>query len=317
VLVREVLNTARMKETAVAVESSLESARLEQFRTRLAGPLAVVGSGGSFTTAALWAYLHESAGYPAWAMTPYAFAESRLPAGTRVLLLSAGGNHHDIIRTADLALRRGCGTLAMTCRPESALATRVARGSSIDAVLVVPEPVHADGLIAVHGLVAFAVLAARIYAGPGPWASCFDVDASPMPEVPPRFVVAFGGGAAAPAAIDFANKCQEAGIAPAWQTDVRHFAHGQWMMLHLAGADMLLVAFATRSQREYLERFAAALPASIPQRRIDVDDEGAPAALSLLARAMRSFDVLASRGHGAPTLETIPAWCRDLYELEP
>src|SRR5207253_289029 len=151
-----------MKETAVAVESSLESARLEQFRTRLAGPLAVVGSGGSFTTAALWAYLHESAGYPAWAMTPYAFAESRLPAGTRVLLLSAGGTHHDIIRTADLALRRGCETLAMTCRPESALATRVARGSSIDAVLVVPEPVHADGLIAVHGLVAFAVLAAPI-----------------------------------------------------------------------------------------------------------------------------------------------------------
>jgi fructoselysine-6-P-deglycase FrlB-like protein len=234
-----------------------------------------------------------------------------------VLFLSVSGHHHDIIRTARLARLRGCDARAVTSRSDSPLARSVTRDGSPDAAFVTPEPRYADGLIAVHGIVTFAVLAARMYAGSGPWAPCFEVDGAAMPTQVPGFVVALGAGAAEPAAVDFANKCQEAGLAPAWQTDVRHFSHGQWMTLHDAGTGVLLVAFATRSQRPYLERFAAVLPSSVPLLPIVVDTEGAPAALSLLARSMRSFEELAARGRGAPTLETIPAWGRGLYELEP
>ena len=310
------MNTARMRETAEAVESSVDNGRLERFRAGLDGPLVVVASGGSYTTALLWAHLHESAGFSASAMTPYAFSERELPAGTRVLFLSAGGHHHDILRTVDWSVRRGHRVRAVTCRSASPLAARVARAGNDDAVFVAREPRHRDGLIAVHGLVALAIVAARMYAGIGPWASCFDVESASLPLAQPRFVVAFGAGAAEPAAVDFANKCQEAGVAPAWQTDLRHFSHGQWMMLHGGAADMLLVAFASRSQREYLERFTAVLPPAIPFCRVVAETDGVAAALELLARAMRTFEDLAARGRGAPSIEAIPAWCRGLYELE-
>jgi hypothetical protein len=184
-------------------------------------------------------------------------------------------------------------------------------------VLVVAEPVHADDLIAVQGVVAFAVVAARIYAGPGPWAPCFDGNGFEPPARAPRFVVAFGAGASEPAAVDFANKCQESGLAPAWQTDVRNFAHGQFMMLQAPAEDALLVAFATRGEREYVERFAVTLPPTVRLHRIEADTEGAGAALSLLARSMRCFDQLVERSGGAPTLQGLPPWGRALYGLEP
>ncbi len=311
------LNTSFMRETAAGIESSLDPGRVERFRSLLDGPLAIVASGGSFTTALLWAHLHESAGSPAWAMTPHAFSQRLLPAGTRVLLLSASGHHHDIVRNAELSIERGYETRAVTCRAGSPLGERVGRAASPDAVFVVGEPRHADDVIAVQTIVAFAVLAARTYAGPGPWAPCFEGDTCGLPACVPRFVVAFGAGAAEPAAVDFANKCQEAGLAAAWQTDLRHFAHGQFMMLSSAMPDALLVAFATRSQRMYVERFAAVLPPTTPLHRIEVETEGAAAALSLIARGMRSFEQLLACGGGPPTMATLPAWGRAVYELEP
>jgi hypothetical protein len=311
------LKSLFMADTAAGIEASFDIGRVERFRASLSGPLAIVASGGSFTAALLWAHLHEAAGYPAWPLTPYAFAGRRLPSDTRVLLLSHGGTHHDILRTADLARERGHLTYAATCREDSPLAERVIAHAGPHTVFATSEPRHQDGLIAVHAIVAFAVLAARVYAGAGPWAPCFEGATVTMPDAQPRFVVAFGSGVAEAAAVDFANKCHETGLAPAWHTDVRHFAHGQWMSLQGSDPDMLLVAFTTRAQRAYFERFSATLPPSIQRRHITADAEGVNAGLLLLAHSIRSFDEMATRGRGAPTIDLIPGWCRALYDLEP
>ena len=310
------LGTAFMRETADAIESSLDSVRIDRFRALLEGPLAIVASGGSFTTALLWAHLHEAAGWPAWAMTPYSFSQRRVPADTRVLLLSAGGHHHDIVRAAAIAAERGYEMRTATCHAHSPLAERVASSMPDGSVLAIGPLPRPDGLIAVQALVAFSVLAACIYDGPGSRAELFDVDGIAPPAAVPRFVLAFGAGAAEPAAVDLANKCQEAGLAPAWATDVRHFSHGQFMMLRSVGPDSLLVSFATRDQREYVERFAAVLPPATPLHRIEVETEGAAAALALLARSMRSFEGLVELGGGAPTTSLLPDWGWTLYELE-
>jgi fructoselysine-6-P-deglycase FrlB-like protein len=321
------LNTALMAETAADIDARVDPRLIERLRARIDGPLAVVASGGSFTAATLWAHLHESAGHPAWAMTPYAFRQRALAADVRVLLLSAGGHHHDILSCAAVATERGHDTRAV-CRTPSPLAELVGAAGSPDDVLGMPETLHADGMIAVHALVGLAVLAARVYGGAGlaapghaalsaaQWTTLFGDDAVSLPAPVPRFVIAFGAGAAEPAAVDFANKCQETGLAPAWQTDVRHFAHGQFMMLHGGRPDMLLLAFATGSQRAYLERFAATIAPATMLRRIEVETEGAAAALALLARGMRTFEQLAARIGGQPTIAALPTWGRALYELE-
>jgi hypothetical protein len=309
------LNTAAMPETAAEIEAAVDTRLVEQFRARLEGPLAVVASGGSFTAAVLWAQLHEAAGHPAWAMTPYAFAQRRPVAGTRVLLLSAGGHHHDIVSTVAIATQRGHDVRAV-CRAPSPLADLVAAAGSRADVLIMPPTQHADGMIAVHALIALAVVAARAYEGAAPWADLLGGDGLSLPGPVPRFVVALGAGAAEPAAVDFVNKCQESGLAPAWQTDVRHFAHGQFMMLQAGQPDMLMLAFASRSQRAYLDRFAATMSPATVLRRIEVDADGAAAALALLARGMRTFEQLAARGGGLPTIAGLPGWGRALYELE-
>ena len=221
------LNTSFMRETAAALESSLDTDRVQRFRSLLDGPLAIVASGGSYTTALLWAHLHESSGSPAWAMTPYAFAQRLLPAGTRVLLLSASGQHHDIVRNAELAIERGHDTRAVTCRVNSPLAERVGQAASSDAVLVVGEPAHADGLIAVQSVVAFSVLAARTYAGAGPWAPCFEDASISLPARVPRFVVAFGAGGAEPAAVDFDGRLVRRAQLPGPQFHARPDAAGR------------------------------------------------------------------------------------------
>ena len=99
--------------------------------------------------------------------------------------------------------------------------------------------------------------------------------------------------------------------------EIANFAHGQFMMLQAPAEDALLVAFATRGEREYVERFAVTLPPTVKLHRIEAETDGAGAALSLLARSMRCFDQLVERSGGAPTLQGLPPWGRALYGLEP
>ena len=192
------LNTGVLRETAAGSSRRSVPTAVARFRSRIDGPLAIVGSGGSFTTALLWAHLHESAGHPAWALTPYAFAQRRLPAGTRVLVLSAGGDHHDAVRSAASRprarvpdVRRHLPRRLAARRVRRSRQRRQAPCSSSN------EPVHADDLIAVQGVVAFAVVAARIYAGPGPVGAVLRRRrVSSRRRGRRSFVVAFGAGAA-------------------------------------------------------------------------------------------------------------------------
>lgn len=313
--------------TARRAEAALEPARLARFGATLDGPLAVVGSGGSLSTALLWAHLHEARrGAPAWALTPYQLVERGVPPSTRVLLLSAGGAHHDILRAARHGAARSWALRAVTCRAGSPLAEVVGAACGPDAVLALPEPLGDDGVLAIHGLAPVALLAARLHeepAGAGGWTACF-AGATPL-TLPaqlrrPRFVVALGAGVATAAAADFAGRSQESGLAPAWHTDPRNFAHAQFLALADGPpGEALVVSFALAHERPFLDRWLATLPPETPRLRIEPSSEGATGAragLELLLRGVRTFEAL-GRATGAHfDLAELPAWGRALYFLE-
>lgn len=314
----DVLNTDPLEETARDIEQAITKEQAAALRARLDGPLAVVAAGGSMPAAAFWAQLHERyANQPAWALPPFALVDRGVPSGARVLVLSAGGGHHDVLRAARAATGAGAVASAVVCRPSSPLSRWMTEAGGPDAVLELPKPVAADKVLAVHAMVPLLVAAARLYGGVGPWAPCFGAPAEPASPSRPRYVVSLGTGFAAPAAMDFAYKCKESGLAPAWYDDVRDFAHGPFITLDRVPEGALVVAFATGEQRAYLERYLEGFPTSARVVLVSVASSGITAGLELFARSMRTFEQFGREADVLCGPERIAAWGAGIYNLEP
>lgn len=256
------------------------------------GPLCVVGSGLSLASAELWALLHARAGHPAWAMTPHAFVERGAPGGAAVLLLSAGGDHPDLLRAARAATEGKAQVGAVVGKDDT--------------------PLHAvRGVSTMTALIPAPALAASLYAGQGPWEERLRGEAAELPAgmVKPRCVVALGAGDASPAAVDAAARVMETGIAPAWATDARNFSHGQFIAL--VPEETLVLSFAAGRQRAYLDGWVKALPAELRVVRVEVEEEGIGAALALLGHAAATCAALRALVGGA----AVPGWGRAVYGM--
>jgi hypothetical protein len=312
-----VMQTERTIETALVAEAALDEASFAGLRERIAGPLAVVASGGGTPGALLWAQLHAASGYPAWPMTPHELIEQGVPAGARVLLLSSGARHHDILRVARHAAAAGWPMSAVTCSPGAPLAGIVREAAaSEEAVLELQAPLHADPFLPVHGTIPILLMAAHFYGGSGPFAPCFEMQPEAVPAGRPRALAALGAGVAAPAALDLAVKAQESGLCSAFSTDVRNVSHGQLVAIARAPEEGLVVVFGAAAQRAYLDRWTGCLPPSLPVLRLEVDGAGPGAALALMARGLRTFEALAVAAGHPLGFEHVPRWVMDIYGLE-
>lgn len=310
------MNTTALEQTAHDVEQAMTEEGVASLRERLSGPLAVVAIGGSMPAANFWAQLHErTTRHPAWAISPYALLERGVPTGTRVLILSAGGGHHDVLRAARAATEAGWPATSVTCRLESPLGQWMKDAGGSFAALELAKPIAADRVLAVHSLVPLLVAAARVYGGAGPWAPCFSAPAATIGIERPRYVITLGTGLSAPAAQDFSYKCKESGLAPSWHDDPRDFAHGPFITLGNFSEDALVVALATGPQRAYLERYLACLPPSVRVVRIEVEGDGIAAGLSLFARALRTFEIIGRASEVLIDPDRIPAWGASIYQL--
>ena len=306
------ISSDTLAETAHRCETDLVGWRITRMREALAGaPLVVVATGSTHSAALLWARLHEETGHAAWASTPHDFVARALPPGTRVLLLSGSGRHHDMLRAARHAVRCAPAVHAAVCTHRPPLGDLLRDAGDQNGVIQLTGPdAGLDGFLPLRALVPMIVLAARVRGTPGLLAPVFGT-ARPasVPPTPPRDVVVLGAGLATPAAADFAIKVRESGLAPASYADPRDFAHGAWR-----AADperTWLVSFALPEQRPYLDAMLADLP--LPTVRIQTRRAGVEGALELLARGALTL-ARAIEHHGAePHRAKIPAWATRLY----
>lgn len=270
---------------AVKTENSLVGWRIERLRAVLDGPLAVVAAGQTHAAAVLWARLHEAAGQPAWAMSPYDVLQRGVPSGARVLVMSVSGRHHDVLAAARSVAGKH-PTIAVTC-DRSAPLVRVVRGAhdQSDAVVLpnAPAPVS---------VVPMLTLAARAYGGIGSWMPAFrDARPQPVPDASPRVAVCMGAGLAYAAAVDFAARCTGAGFAHARGTDIRQFAHAETAAFD-PGRDWLVCAAAGEAQRTYLHRVLDTMPEGTVALTFEAERADINGALSLLAQSMVTFAAL-------------------------
>ncbi len=301
-------------ETARRAEGGLVGWRLDRLRDALAGPLCIVGAGGSRTVARLWAGLHRRAGHPAHAPSPL---DVRLdPPLHPVLMLSGSGRHHDILGAAEAALRAGRAVHAVTTNPDAPLIDRVRRADASHHTVALTGPAVKEGLAARHALVPMALLAARLHGVDGVAAveafegSPADIErAERLAAARPSDVVALGAGLARPAADVFAHLVRESGFAPARAADPREFAHGQFMA---AGPRTWLVWFAVDEQRPWAEPMWQGQPRSVTR----IAGSGPAGALQIYARALNTAGALMRAAGATPGRADIPPWGAKLYRMK-
>jgi|JI10StandDraft_1071094.scaffolds.fasta_scaffold37757_5 hypothetical protein len=290
--------------------SALVGWRLVRLRAFLDGPLAIVATGNTLALATLWARLHETTGRPAWSLTPADFRQRPLPTGTRVLLLSATGRHHDILGAARHAARPGTRIHAVVHDGSAPLCDLVRAGGG-DVTVLPPPPPPADLADPWVGI-PMLVLAGTVY-GLGPVEQVFVPAVHPDPPTTrPGFVLALGAGLASPAAQAFATRCRESGFCMAAAGDRRNVTHGDLMPIDPSVT--WLVHFALPDDAPRLAAYDQHLPVMATTRLV-CDATGVTGAISLFLKGSALFRAAVERFDCRPTTTTLPDWIKALYRL--
>jgi fructoselysine-6-P-deglycase FrlB-like protein len=239
------------------VEQLQRAVRLYRDRGLLA-----IGSGGSFTAAALAADLHlRSFGRPSQAITPLDVfqlpgAASSVAAG---LLLSAEGKNADILAAARQLLLRGCPSIGLTLRASSPL-VELCSSTSAAALTCYDMPWGKDGYLATNSLIATLVLLWRAYCTDSTdsefeaqlaaileWHDAFRARLEALALQLPhggRALILHGIDGRI-GAIDLESKLAEGALAFGQVCNFRQFAHGRHLQLHEPGGPLTLISLSS------------------------------------------------------------------------
>ena len=291
-------------------------------------PLVAVGSGGSFTTAHLAASLHEERfGLPAAAATPLEIASTGIDLReAAVLLLTAGGKNPDILGAFDAAVRREPRRLTVICATTgSALARRVNRYSTVE-LCEFALPAGRDGFLATNSLLASGVLLYRAYEAvgsdpstlPGSFESLVGEkerghDYSPVLEADTLLVL--HPPSLKTVAVEIESKFTEAALGHVQIADYRQFAHGRHHWLAKRGDRSAVLALATASTADVMDKTLDLIPKQTPAVRLVLPHEGP---LACLAGIVLGFDLTRQAGEARgidPGDPGVPAFGRKLYNL--
>lgn len=299
-------------------------------------PLAVVGSGGSFTAAHLTSTLHQQhARALAKAVTPLEVVSVVRPLrDITIMLLTAGGANPDILGAFRRLVSAEPRHLMVLCaRHNSRLADLANRYKYVD-MFEFCSPAERDGFLATNSLLAFSVLLTRAYS------RAFSVR-DPLPRslralVHPKrttlqhqhdlelrcktlwtrehLIVLFGSNTHA-AALDLESKFSEAALGAVQIADFRNFAHGRHNWLAKHGASSAVVALVGQEDQELADSTLALLPAQVAQVMISISQVGAAARLAAIVLAMQ-ITGCAGRARGVdPGRPGVPRFGRRLYHL--
>lgn len=223
----------------------LQIPALAKFASRATSlPLIAVGSGGSVTAAEFASLLHPAV---SCTMTPQEFLERAIPHDCAVLLVSAGGNNHDILAAYAKAIKERPKVIGIVCASPTGKLARMAATNRDVLLHAAAPPVGRDGFLATNTLLGTVVWIFRAWGCRlphslydseyrGVLARMFDSHVSTRLK---KFRDADGllilyDIYGKPAAIDAESKLHEAGLVPVQLADYRNFAHGRhnWIAKH-------------------------------------------------------------------------------------
>jgi fructoselysine-6-P-deglycase FrlB-like protein len=299
-------------------------------------PMAVIGSGGSFSVATYCARLHRQlTGELAQALTPLSFLDTSLNTDTALLCVSASGRNADILA----AFARGMEdelrpAIAFTLDPDAPLVVLAANVGYADSVIG-PDLAEPDGFLAVNSLLATCLCFARAYRSVAGETDPFPSDYSTFlsntlqsrslegiaEEVRHwngrRTISVLYSPELEAAAIDLESRFVEAALGPLHVADFRNFGHGRHNWLAKRASETGVVSIGSDKQKKLAERTLKLLPPETGVSRIDIAGDPDVAGLAALivslyvsAGAGRAIDV-------DPGRPGVPEFGRKLYRLPP
>lgn len=299
--------------------------------------LLVVGSGGSLTSAAFMAYVHERfTGRPARVLTPLELLD--LPvgylAGRAICFLSAGGRNPDIIASAQFAVSaEPAELLAITCREGSPLAALVNSFSHASALEFV-TPFGKDGFLAVNSLLGTCSLTLRGYGtlsshrpslptalqdlvSPNQSMGSYwtDLAERARPVLASDSISVMFDFDTRPAAVDLESKFTEAGLGKIHLADYRNFAHGRhyWIAAHAESTAVL--AYGTQNSQELRQKTLRLIPAGIPGCVVETPVSGPLGGLGALVTTFGLTSIAGDLSNTDPGRPRVPTFGRKLYNL--
>ncbi len=300
----------------------------------MAGPLLAVGSGGSFTTAAVAASLFRTASSNlAFAVTPQELSAQRSAIRqASVLIATASGSNPDAIGVLKTASVNDARVVVSLCtKINSKLSIEAAKHSNVF-VEEFPIPSQGDGFLAVNSLWASSVLLTRAFqqasglklriskklatvAGVTKWNSLIAKVAKDSEDIWQRktTIVLYGPTSYA-AAVDVESKLTEAALQNVALADYRHFAHGRhhWIAKH--SGQTSVIAFVEDDERKLADRTLSEIPDDVPVFRIDLTSD----ALGMLKGLSYAFSLTAAAGESVsidPGRPGVPSFGRKIYRL--
>lgn len=298
--------------------------------------LLAVGSGGSYSSAVLAAYLHGWAtGRLASAVTPLEIVHSPMDLRrTGVLFLTAGGGNPDVLGAFKKAAICEPAQIGVFCMKKNSSLVKAARLFSGIDVFEFCLPTGKDGFLATNSLLATSVLVARAYesqqsagtklpetlskvAYHGEATSDYlaKLEDTCRPIWTRETLVVLYGPSSHVAAVDLESKFTEAALGHVQLADYRNFAHGRHHWLARNGKTSAVLGFLTDDVRDVAEKTLRLFPSDIPVARIDLGAPGPTAAIGGIVNTLQLVG-LAGKSQGFdPGRPHVPEFGRKIYHL--
>lgn len=292
--------------------------------------LLAVGSGGSFTGAALAAELHLRAyGQPSQAITPLDVFQLPAAASTYAagMILSAEGKNHDVLAAAKQLLVGGFPAIGLTLRSDSPL-VQFSDATGAACLACFDMPWGKDGYLATNSLMATLILLWRAYADAVvvsaqlpklvDWHRAFrqrlfaEVGGFPRGSR----VLILHGIAGRIGAIDLESKLSEGALAFGQVCNFRQFAHGRHLQFDASKEPFAIVSF--HASNDPLAHATHQLLPTWPASRLDVALPALAYPGTEIAAVLAAFAIVEAWAgeESDPGRPEVPQFGRDLHSLD-
>lgn len=244
-----------------------------------------VGSGGSYSTAAVFEYLCIKAGWKAHAITPLELSQLEYQIqSSAVLLFTAGGSNNDTKNAYQYISDLEPDGMLTCCMRMDAAIKKIQKKNLHNYYYEYKMPVVKDGYLAVESLFSSIILLTRAFeAATG---NNFFL----LPQVRKRkksffeqqaikdvlgkeTVIVLHGGITTPAAIDLESKFSEVSLGNVQLVDFRNFAHGRHYWLSDRRGSTSIIALVGHAEQKLADKTLKLLPEDIPTIRMDIVDD--------------------------------------------
>lgn len=290
-------------------------------------PLIGVGSGGSYSTAAVFEFLCIRAGLIAQKMTPLELGQLHCQLSkSAAILFTAGGSNNDSKNSYKYLTEMEPEGILTCCMRRNAPIKQIQKNNIHNFYFEYEMPVRKDGYLAVESLFSATILLIRAFyiithdsffllPENKNW-NIFELDKQVVKEINGKeSILILHGGITTPAAIDLQTKFSEVALGNTQLVDFRNFAHGRHYWLSNRKETTAIISLVGSSQENLVNKTLGLLPKEIPVLRLNFDDTSANGIIEALYYCFWIIGLISDISDFDPGRPHIDDFGRKLYHL--